>query len=65
MIEKRDPQNLLLRQQCDEIQNYIEQFPIEEREPRIMEWIEKYAIIYRKNMEAILAFTERTLKEGK
>ncbi len=53
---------MLLRRQCDEIQNYISRYPSEEKEQRIIEWIEKYAMGYRKNMESIIGFVNRTLK---
>ncbi len=53
---------MLLRRQCEEITNYVNGFPPEEKEQRTLEWIEKYATVYRENMEAILVFVERTLK---
>ncbi|MBF0287632.1 MAG: hypothetical protein HQM14_07420 [SAR324 cluster bacterium] len=62
MQEKRQIENMLLRRQCDEIQNYISRYPSEEKEQRIIEWIEKYAMGYRKNMESIIGFVNRTLK---
>ncbi|MGK5092236.1 hypothetical protein WDW89_09545 [Deltaproteobacteria bacterium TL4] len=62
MIERRNPENLLLRRQCEEIENYIMQFPKAERERRMLEWIENYACSYRENMETIMSFVERNLK---
>ena len=63
MDERRNSEKVILRWECEEINNYASQFPPEEREQRMMEWINRYATAYRANMEDILSFVNRTLEE--
>ena len=59
MNDRRTSENMVLRLQCEEILKYVSQYPPEEKEQRILEWIEKYTAIYRENMDSILAFVEK------
>ncbi len=61
MQDKKESTNQLLLRQCQEINNYISQFPPEEKDQRILEWIEKYAVAYRQNMEALLVETDEPI----
>jgi len=40
-----------LQKQLDAIQTHVEMFPPEERQPRAMEWIERYSRKYRRRWE--------------
>lgn len=62
-MDRRREDNLILRQQCEEIKNYIDTYPKIDKEKKIFEWIEKYASTYRENMEGILKFVNRSLNE--
>ena len=59
MDERRASENMVLRIQCDEILHYANQYAPQEREQRMLEWIEKYALNFRENLDDILAFVEK------
>ncbi|MBF0236323.1 MAG: hypothetical protein HQM12_01345 [SAR324 cluster bacterium] len=46
--------DVILKLQCNALKLYAEQFPCEEREQKILEWIAKYAHVYRDTMEQFI-----------
>ncbi len=53
---------LLLKHQLEEIKRYVNQFPLEEREMRAMEWVENQAHRYRETIEEIREFVRSHLE---
>ena len=62
--DRRLDENVLMRLQCEEVKNYAELFPEEEKENRMVEWISKYALDYRENMDVIKRFVQNKLKKN-